>query len=964
MANVSLKLKMKDGSDYEITPLNGLNSVESKSQSTTQPKEIFYGVVPNTGSFEVTDYNGKIRKKIEADEIDYSNTQAELDFNGQVINSHITTDSDYNEDTVFSAEMTDTLANWDNINFAGRALTDKCSLYLVLENIIDTTLAHCFFYRKEVKIKEIGETGAWDETIEGVVVEHIFYRISGTIPVQYKITKGHSYFIKIKGSDRGDLLPTTYNEIQLYFPSNSHKRDFTPTEANNIDISLKIENISNESGIANIDLLINTYNQYCTINEVAIYDLTELGLADKTETELNALFGDIPDIAAEHTQKRIVVLNGASSTETTIADYLKNILVSYPYLPASTLREALTSVCEVAQLQIVGTPEGSWEFLSARPLMAATDAVLKIPPSMQFDRPQKDVILKNKYDGVELDAIEVTDAKEEGDTVYTYSTSNIAINESDKVKKTGTSDKIHQGAGRFEKFGTSNYVYKTFAISFYSISNLGTETVTKVYDKVDDKGNANISCSVTYQLKQGKYSNTNGKKVTKETYGSGEIPTRFSDYFTFNGVLYGGNEKFDLDIPDNSNLKTATVTKDDNGYYHVELTVLVYNEQYDYRKATHAYGSPNNVFYYDGDYNEYTATQLNVTFKGDKRVVSFDITKSASSANVASAKTVAKLNHNTLLQTGTTYKGTPIADIIRENVLDDYKNGISTATLNCTCDDVYTTKGTLALNFSEGRTLQVGDIVRLDKSHSGVSYYTKQDGSPQHFKVTGVTYGYDGYPYQNLELQALSNDVTHIYTTKVDDHYEVGDGTNFALTSYNSIIPKEININDFIGGEVTKVNANAFFNSNTYTYPTLDLLVFDSEVVLDGYSLTNIANKIVFNGNITSTTSDLPAIVFMAGQPFYGEAPSTPIVEFGEHVNIVGSPNGFLFGGAVFVGSGIQNEGILVFKNTGTITLNIREANNIAVKLTIYADSSSVTTYDWASKNITATIKPLSEYKE
>ena len=140
MAEVSLKLKKKDGSDYEITPLNGLNSVESKSQSTTQPKEIFYGVVPNTGSFEMTDYNGEIRKAIEADEIDYSNTQAELDFNGQVINSHITTDSDYNEDTVFSAEMTDTLANWDNINFAGRALTESCSLYVVLSDIVKSNL--------------------------------------------------------------------------------------------------------------------------------------------------------------------------------------------------------------------------------------------------------------------------------------------------------------------------------------------------------------------------------------------------------------------------------------------------------------------------------------------------------------------------------------------------------------------------------------------------------------------------------------------------------------------------------------------------------------------------------------------------------------------------------------------------------------------------------------------------------
>lgn len=951
MAEVSLKLKKKDGSDYKITPLNGLNSVESKSQSTTQPKEIFYGVVPNTGSFEVTDYNGEIRKAIEADEIDYSNTQAELDFNGQVINSHITTDSDYNEDTVFSTEMTDTLANWDNINFAGRALTESCSLYVVLSDIVKSGLYQV--YQRKTGVLA-GKYSQYDGTPFLKSSKKIFWNIETG-----ELRENETLRFELQTRK----FPYTTKEIALTKESNSNNTDYpyrwvAITNEEFGDVLFRVYYDSTASDNHNLHIRIN------------VLRLDNLTTTDSTSVVFNSFFPLDNYLAKNVLASRICVLNGVSTEEMTIAEYLKGITVQYPYLPASTLREALTSVCEVAQLQIVGTHDNLWKFVSARPLMVATDAVLKIPPSMQFDRPQKDVILKNKYDGVELDTIEVKDSIDTNSVVYDYSQ---AVSTYEKeVDNTG---KSVSGSGILNKIltmitGFIDVGYTTVTISIPKKSNGNLEQVLSLSKGLDNSNSAYISYTVNYKTEEA-YITATGS-ATKRS----EIPT---PNYTFvnetTGTIpltmkrtysYSTTDTITLDYSktdESNNTDENLVIKEYQNTYELTLKILTFAEHlagtiWQMIEGGTEHGYPETLC------NRYTATQLNVTFKGDKRVVSFDLTKSASSANVASAKTVAKLNHNTLLQTGTTYKGTPIADIIRENVLDDYRNGISTATLNCTCDDVYTTSGTLALNFSEGRTLRVGDIVRLDKSHSGVSYYTKQDGSPQHFKVTGVTYGYDGYPYQNLELQALSNDVTHIYVTKVDDHYEVGDGTNFALTSYNSIIPKEININNFIGGEVTKVNANAFFNSNTYTYPTLDLLVFDSEVVLDGYSLTNIANKIVFNENVTNTTSALPAIVFMAGSPFYGEAPSTPIVEFGENVNIVGSSNGFLFGGAVFVGIGIQNEGVLVFKNTGTITLNIREANNIAVKLTIYADSSSVTTYDWASKNITATIKPLSEYKE
>lgn len=949
MAEVSLKLKKKDGSNYEITPLNGLNSVESKSQSTTQPKEIFYGVVPNTGSFEVTDYNGKIRKAIEADEIDYSNTQAELDFNGQVINSHITTDSDYNEDTVFSAEMTDTLANWDNINFAGRALTESCSLYVVLSDIVKSNLYQV--YQRATGVLAGNNSSSYNTPFLKSS-KKIFWDIETG-----ELRENENLRLQVQLRN----LPFTTKEIALTKESNP----------NNTDYPYRWVAITNEEVG---DVLFTVYydsmatDQHILPIRINVLRLDNLTTTDSTSEVFNNFFPLDNYLAKNVLASRICVLNGASTEEMTVAEYLKGITVQYPYLPASTLREALTSVCEVAQLQIVGTHDNLWKFVSARPLMVATDTVLKIPPSMQFDRPQKDVILKNKYDGVELDAIDVNVETEIGEVVYTAKEAVSSKN------RTSNTDNAHYGYGTDIAYAEIYSEYQTFKVSFPKKTNLNLVDITEVEDGLDNNSNANIQYSVTYKTTQGVYGIPTGADDTVESNlqpiessledkGTviGEIPKSISitHFFPPSSESIGITHTTTATLTDKSTNTTAKISQTSTTY-DIELSLLVYSEQKTYYETT-PNAIPIKTYYKSGDYYKYDGLQVEISFKGTKRKVSFDLTKSASSANVASAKTVAKLNHNTLLQTGTTYKGTPIADIIRENVLADYKSGISTATLNCTCDDVYTTKGTLALNFSEGSTLRVGNIVRLDKSHSGVSYYTKQDGSPQHFKVTGVTYGYDGYPYQNLELQALSNDVTHIYATKVDDHYEVGDGTNFALTSYDSIIPKEININDFIGGKVTKVNAKAFDNSSSFDYAPIDILVFDNDITLGNRSLIHIANKVVFNGNV-ATTGDTAAIMFYSGWIIVGEEPKTPIVEFGENVNIVGSPDGYLFGGDAYI-LGTANKGILVFKNTGAITLNIAKTT-VAINLTIYADSSSVTTFDWASKNITATIKPLSEYKE
>lgn len=92
-----------------------IKSVESLSQSTGQPKDIYYGVVPNSGSIEIIDANGEIYDYINDGIIENSNLPIQISVNGNVCQSHISNDSDYTTDKIFLIQNTDILQSWQTI---------------------------------------------------------------------------------------------------------------------------------------------------------------------------------------------------------------------------------------------------------------------------------------------------------------------------------------------------------------------------------------------------------------------------------------------------------------------------------------------------------------------------------------------------------------------------------------------------------------------------------------------------------------------------------------------------------------------------------------------------------------------------------------------------------------------------------------------------------------------------------
>lgn len=112
--------------NYEVSRGNGLKNVESLSQSTAQNNQIHYGVIANSGNVEVLDPNGEIKKLVLDGTLPISNMPVQIICNGKQIQSHISVDSDYdNNAKTLNIEFTNDLANWQDLQYRGYAYPKK-----------------------------------------------------------------------------------------------------------------------------------------------------------------------------------------------------------------------------------------------------------------------------------------------------------------------------------------------------------------------------------------------------------------------------------------------------------------------------------------------------------------------------------------------------------------------------------------------------------------------------------------------------------------------------------------------------------------------------------------------------------------------------------------------------------------------------------------------------------------------
>lgn len=136
MADVKVRLSLEDGSHIDIDKKNGLKSVETISQRTGQPKDLFYGVISNTGSAQLIDENGDLLSLVEEDII--SNSNVSIISNGDTTAKHICVDSEYdNNSRLLTLEFSDKLSFWETLMYQGyNYMGFAQDAYTLLEDVL------------------------------------------------------------------------------------------------------------------------------------------------------------------------------------------------------------------------------------------------------------------------------------------------------------------------------------------------------------------------------------------------------------------------------------------------------------------------------------------------------------------------------------------------------------------------------------------------------------------------------------------------------------------------------------------------------------------------------------------------------------------------------------------------------------------------------------------------------------
>lgn len=537
MADIKLKLKKSDNTELELGRAF-IDDLESETQSTPDAKGINYGVLANSGSAKIRDLNGNIKNDILNGTLPNSNVETNLYVNGKLMQSHITTDSDYSTDNMFSIQMTNTLAKWDTLQYNGRNLTYETSLYQILVDVLTTI---------------------------------------------------------------------RYNQVEI---------------DNMLDYK-----------------------------------------------------------------------------ENSIKVYLESIIIPYPYLLNGTIREAIDKICLIAQLSVIENDNGEIKFISARPRKVSTDNVLKLSPTQIVGQPQKDIILKNKYDGIKIFNNNIVE--ELNTSLYSSKTIYCCKDRVFIGNNEGVNDP------QYNVIGVEGDVQYAFQFNYA----LKLSDLDMLFYR--DLSTLELECNISYNnyiYKNRQYSSDEYPSTTKRiklTYISREIEQGFAYSDAQNGYqpfVYNAR---------------------------IENDYLIIRGQIPYQRSLGSAVDTSKV--YNANFvQSFTFNILKTTYN----VVEEEYSSGSSQI---------ELSTNELSQSVFFYDTIP----------QDYSNGLSTARISIFCTDVYDINGVKRKDWSQGQVIEVGDIIRVDKDNGGNSLWTYANGEPMLWKVVGRKFKMSGSPLIDLELQEI-----------------------------------------------------------------------------------------------------------------------------------------------------------------------------------------------------------------
>ena len=417
-------------------------------------------------------------------------------------------------------------------------------------------------------------------------------------------------------------------------------------------------------------------------------------------------------------ENMIVTINDVNHVMA-VKDYLSQITIPYPYLQESTYREELEKFCLLAQLNMVKKDGLEYPvFVSARPITTSSTNIINIPKRNIFGDFKTDIIVKNKigsvscsYRNIVYDFSEITN-----NTIQIFDTSSNSSSSFTELNSKRVLSNSEYNSGfvvlKERVQDTSSYTSSSYNKYFYNIIKISTKDKLNIdLDYMRFKLAANVhivnpNSDPVYSTTQQwiSYTDENYPDVDIKDYTKSDQDILSAWLHPTYGTYSGG-----------SNLDMRVRINQDGT---ADLFVL-------FLETIQLASSTNTVVRFVDNYS------LSFSVKR----VSYNTVNTDENADI-------QFNANELLQDGTLFNGNKIVDIIKYNILNDYKNGLKTGTITVSCADYYYEDGSVAKNWDSGQVLSVGDLVKVD-------------GNNTIWRITGRTFRKTGVPMIDLELQEV-----------------------------------------------------------------------------------------------------------------------------------------------------------------------------------------------------------------
>lgn len=445
----------------------------------------------------------------------------------------------------------------------------------------------------------------------------------------------------------------------------------------------------------------------------------------------------------------------------TVETYLKGIIVPYPYIEANqTYEVVINDICTVAQLEAFLDNSGNLKFISARPVFSKSIDPIYLSSTALASVVSKDLVLKNKYDGVQITE---TLVKNEVDYNKLILSKDVAISESEfnslPTETKDASDYVLESLGSTSQLSLMVAMYVNVKYYYYSgyfdiqkEQNYNLNKILDVYNWDNITNNNEYPYSIEFFEKEADATGSIhwDRSETKISLNGEPSISSFSGLklITESGLVidtysYSGSGK-QIKTSTTPNKPEFSVSEYDT-YYRINFKICVGKEFIILGGSTTGDLRYDTNFDASGKVYKYTPKTLKISIYGNERIISFE-NITTSTDNINSAITVETISPSgKLLQTETKFGSNKISEIIKKNILSDYKGGLTTAKVTLNGVNMSNLKGKVVKNYENGDLADVGDIVNIFNQRN-------QDGKLTDWKVTGRNFKFDGEPLTEIEV--------------------------------------------------------------------------------------------------------------------------------------------------------------------------------------------------------------------